>query len=339
MPYHVTTRLAVLLAPVVLLSHASQEPSTFRSGVSAIEVDVFVTDTRGDPVRDLTKDDFELLEDGVAQPITHVSFIDLSVAPAPSGSAADSQLAASASGGRTIVMLLSGRAERIGKAAQLFVEHGMGPGDRMAVIGVLQSANPTLSFISSRTELMAAIDHFARGTGTARPEGVLPADGIAGRNVPAAAFLVAENVVTQLGAIGGRRKIVIWISPPSVFNSSRELEGVRAQRNALRAATRNNVAIYPVSVRGLALESGQGLMEMTAAYRAIADETGGEAIANTNNVAAAFERFLRDRSSYYLLAYEPAVEHTDGRFHEIIIKIKRPGLRVRSRRGYYAPGG
>jgi VWFA-related protein len=334
---HAAALLPVLLAPVALLSHASQEPVRFRAGVTAVEVDVSVTDRRGDAVRDLTKDDFELLEDGVAQRITHVSFRDLSSAP-DSHTAADQQPPASAAPGRTIVMLLAARDDRVWKAAQLFVDHGMAPGDRMAVIGVLQSARPTLSFTSDRSELLGLIDHFARGTGTARPEGVLPADGIAGRNVPAAAFLVVENVVTQLGALGGHRKIVIWISPPSVFNTL-ELERVRAQRNALRAATRNNVAIYPVSVRGLALESGQGLMETTAAYRAIADETGGEAITNTNNFAAAFRRIARDTSAYYLLTYEPAVEHTDGKFHEIAITVKRPGARVRARRGYYAPGG
>jgi VWFA-related protein len=62
----------------------AQDRPTFRSAVRLIDVDVFVTDRDGRFVRDLTVDDFELLEDGQPQTIATFSFTDLPVGrPAP----------------------------------------------------------------------------------------------------------------------------------------------------------------------------------------------------------------------------------------------------------------
>lgn len=72
----------------------------------------------------------------------------------------------------------------------------------------------------------------------------------------------------------------------------------------------------------------------------LADRTGGLFTANTNNLSLATERMLQDQSGYYLLAYrpgEPNPESKEGgaRFHKLTIKVKRSGLNVRSREGYY----
>lgn len=68
----------------------------------------------------------------------------------------------------------------------------------------------------------------------------------------------------------------------------------------------------------------------------LADRTGGLFTANTNNLSQATERMLHDQSGYYLLAYRPS-ESEPGRagFHKLTIKVKRSGLNVRSREGYY----
>jgi VWFA-related protein len=67
-----------------------QPPLTFRSGVDLIDVDVFVTDKDGRVVRDLTQDDFEIVEDGKPQAIRTFSFVDLPFArsaPSPADEA------------------------------------------------------------------------------------------------------------------------------------------------------------------------------------------------------------------------------------------------------------
>jgi VWFA-related protein len=68
----------------------------------------------------------------------------------------------------------------------------------------------------------------------------------------------------------------------------------------------------------------------------LADQTGGLFTANTNNLSLATERMLQDQSGYYLLAYRPSEPSTGSpRFHKLTFKVKRSGVNVRSREGYY----
>jgi hypothetical protein len=73
--------------------------------------------------------------------------------------------------------------------------------------------------------------------------------------------------------------------------------------------------------------------------RELADQTGGFAAVNTNNVAPAFERIVDANSRYYVLGYYPPTHPRDGTFHKIEVRVKRPGLRVEARRGYASPRG
>jgi hypothetical protein len=60
---------------------------------------------------------------------------------------------------------------------------------------------------------------------------------------------------------------------------------------------------------------------------------------NRNDFDGAFERMVRDNSTYYVLGYYPSNERRDGRFRSIDVRVRRPGLQVRSRKGYQAPRG
>src|SRR6185436_1394409 len=60
---------------------------------------------------------------------------------------------------------------------------------------------------------------------------------------------------------------------------------------------------------------------------------------NRNDLRDAFDRIVRDNSSYYVLAYYPPSDKRDGKFHKIEVKVNRPGVAVRSRRGYASPRG
>ncbi len=63
---------------------------------------------------------------------------------------------------------------------------------------------------------------------------------------------------------------------------------------------------------------------------------------NTNNLRQGFERIENDLHNYYLLGYTPANDVYDGRFRKIEVKVKRPGVTVAARKGYFAvrdPGG
>jgi VWFA-related protein len=118
-------------------------------------------------------------------------------------------------------------------------------------------------------------------------------------------------------------------------------------REVFTAANRANCAIYALDPRGLAafefdIDQGVGQQMDKAALdagldtlRTLADETDGRAILNSNDLVKGLRQMVKDASSYYLLGYT-ASSPTDGKFKQIRVKVKRPGLQVRARKGYWA---
>lgn len=174
-----------------------------------------------------------------------------------------------------------------------------------------------------------------------------------------------RNLANYLSGISGRRKAIIYFSEGvdydiyDVFNTSGGASAVlQASRDAVAAATRANVAIYGIDPRGLTAMGddmievqdtpqdtslglglstfGQELQRSQDSLRVLSNETGGFPIVNQNDLASAFERVVADNSQYYLLGYYSTNEKRDGRFHRIEVKVTRPGLTVRSRKGYVA---
>ncbi len=119
-------------------------------------------------------------------------------------------------------------------------------------------------------------------------------------------------------------------------------------REVYDAANRANTAIYTLDPRGLAafeydINEGVGLQRDQAqlkdtmdTLRVLADETDGRAIVNMNDLDKGLRQIVRDSSAYYLLGYYSAQAPTDGKFHEIRVRVKKPGLQVRARKGYWA---
>ena len=68
----------------------------------------------------------------------------------------------------------------------------------------------------------------------------------------------------------------------------------------------------------------------------LADETDGRAIVNRNDLAAGMRQIIRDSSAYYLVGYNSKKAPNDGRFHKIRVRVKRSGVEVRHRKGYWA---
>ena len=92
--------------------------------------------------------------------------------------------------------------------------------------------------------------------------------------------------------------------------------------------------------QGIGLRSLMNELRLSQdSLRTLADETGGFAAVNANDFTTAFERIVSDNSGYYVLAYYPPSPKRDGKFHKIEVRVSRPGLTVRARRGYVAPKG
>ncbi len=119
-------------------------------------------------------------------------------------------------------------------------------------------------------------------------------------------------------------------------------------REVYNAANQANTAIYALDPRGLApfeydINEGVGqridrnvLNSTMDALRTLADETDGRAIVNRNDLEGGLRQIVRDTSAYYLVAYSSSRAPSDGKFHEIKVKVKRPGVQVRARKGYWA---
>jgi VWFA-related protein len=366
----ITTCLA--LAPPALMGQApASQPQlpTFRAEGRAIEVDVYVTDPQGRFVRGLARDDFEILEDDQPQEINAFTFVDVPIesSSAQKGhrdtrAAVDSDVTTNVTTGRIYVLLLDtwgvsvsggaivSRSEMFRftqRVALRFVDEVLGASDMMAVVHVQDSRSDAQAFTSNKGLLRAAINRLKPDVDSDQPGN--GCDALRLRN----SYEMLEAVSERLGAMTGRRKAILWVNGRVPFDpSDRDECGLAAaaasslvfmQRDAMRAATRHNVAIYPIDSLGLNAdpvrsgEPGRLRLLRQAALRGIAEDTGGDAILNTNNFSPAFERIVQAHSTYYLLGYRPAKDHRDGQFHSITVRVRRPNVTVRARKGYGAP--
>jgi VWFA-related protein len=182
-----------------------------------------------------------------------------------------------------------------------------------------------------------------------------------------------EELANHLAALPGR-KCLVWVSggfPFSYGNITFEYgkvnESLRSFSDPLaraaRAITNANVAIYPVDgsmLAGAARVSPsydaaatpgttpqkvlrqineQAQDEVAANHNTmtdLADKTGGRAIYNSNDVQGAIRLAMSDSRLTYTLGYYPSNASFDGGFRPIKVSVKRPGTRLRYRRGYYA---
>jgi len=160
-----------------------------------------------------------------------------------------------------------------------------------------------------------------------------------------------ERAMAALG--GGRdRRSVVLVSDGMIRD-----ERIAEFRQVLETARRTNAVIYFVDARGLRaneMASGPELpmpidpsyFPVAMAYAAsesagaegLALDTGGLVVQDANDLAAALHGISRESRAFYLLGYEPTDKRLDGRFRRIEVRVRRPGVVVRARKGYYAGG-
>jgi VWFA-related protein len=120
--------------------------------------------------------------------------------------------------------------------------------------------------------------------------------------------------------------------------------------DVMNEANAANASFYPVDPRGLAVfdtPAGPGqpppivvdmalLRRRIEALRTLAGNTDGIAVVDSNDLDKGLQRISDDLTSYYLLGYLSTNSKLDGRFRALKVKVKRPGIEVRARRGYRA---
>jgi len=120
----------------------------------------------------------------------------------------------------------------------------------------------------------------------------------------------------------------------------------RRFRDLFGEANRANVSFYPIDPRGLAgFDSSMAaplplavdraqLVTRSESLRTLALNTDGLALVNNNDLKAQLRRAADDLTSYYLMGYYSTNSKLDGRFRAIKVRSTRPGVEIRSRRGY-----
>ena len=122
-------------------------------------------------------------------------------------------------------------------------------------------------------------------------------------------------------------------------------------RDIMGEANRANATFYTVDPRGLPVfdtpigpeppptivQDHAMLRTRLENLRTLAENTDGMTVQNSNDLDIGLKRIANDLSSYYLLGYLSTSARLDGKYHAIKVRVKRPGIDVRARRGYRSP--
>jgi VWFA-related protein len=381
---------AALIFAIVLDPAARQAPPqppqapTFRVAVDYVEVDAVVTDRDGKFVGGLTKDDFEVLEDGKPQTISAFTLVDLPVRrPAPPafrGTPVEPDVRTNAGefNGRVMVLVLDDllvdakRTLKVRAAAKEFINKHVSENDLVAVLNTGRSTS-SQNFTNNRALLLAAVDRFVGSRLKSIAMATMEYFQMTNEAVdPHAqerpvrtrdALGRLKNAAEYLANVRGRRKALIWFSEGVDFNLDdpmlRDAPLVRdAMAELMGTAQRSGVSFYALDPRGLGaglddntgislpedLQSPIGMQSVLSEVRftqgslhTISNETGGFAVVGGGDINNHFDRIVEENSSYYLLGYYPASDKKDGKVRSLDVRVKRPGLRVRSRKAYTAP--
>ncbi|MEO6213309.1 MAG: VWA domain-containing protein [Vicinamibacterales bacterium] len=336
---------ALMLAATVGWQDA-QRPPTFRTGAEVVRVDVTVIDSRGRPVTDLTANDFVIDEDGVRQQIQSFKFIELTGQRAPgddlsltitSRNHAATELARDDV--RVFVVYWDEyhisplvAAERMRFEVANFIRTMTGPTD---VIALMDPWTPIsdLTFTRDHDELAFAVSKLQGRQGVLLP----PRNGAEenqmrhARSIPLARAQVAasalKSAIGYLGSLRQARSSVIYVGSDFAIG-----DDFMKTQELIDAANDANVAVYSISPEGLQTRS----VNRAGIIRDLASNTGGEAL-RANAVTQGFRRVVEQARASYLLGYSPAPKRFDGKFHKIKVTVKKQGIDVRARNGYWAP--
>lgn len=344
--------VAVLLAVSVLASAQQPPPTpqqpTFRAGTDLVRVDVTATVRADEPVADLQPSDFELTEDDVPQVVETMKFVrvdgerttDLNE-PLQIRSREHAVQEAARDDVRLFGIFLDDyhidkRPEitlPLREAISSFIKQ-LGPNDLAVMMEPLESLRD-LKYTRSKADLLERVRTFEGRRGEVFPlKSAVEEAQMSQRNwmeLRAGVTLSALGALaTQLGGLREGRKSILFFSqgPPVRMGSPND----QRMKEAMEAANRGNVTIHVIDPRPLG-SVGFGGDDI---LRRIAYDTGGRAIVGTNDPERHLRSVMADASAYYLIGYTPTRRTNDGKFHEIKVRVKRRGVKVTARRGYWA---
>jgi VWFA-related protein len=358
--------LAILARGSLWIPAAAQDkPFTVSVDTRLVVQTVRVTSRDGHPLEGLTRENFELTEDGVPQTISVFEFEKLDDTPrgqqAPTVPAlrekesfADRRLLA-----LYFDMGFMSAVDRLRalSSAQEFIEKQMTAADLVAIITYSGGAvrirrdftDDVAALQETLTFLLNGEDEDDLGTDFGQNTGEF---NLFNTDRQLAALQTAVNMLS----IHKQHKSLVY------FASGMRLGGVDNQaqlRATLNAARRANVAFYPVDSRGLtalptsgdasrpssggaglytgatAMAALRGFQRSQDALFTLAADTGGKALLDYNDLSLGIVQAQRGLSSYYVLGYYPTNTAPDGKVRRVKISLKNASADLAYRESYY----
>jgi VWFA-related protein len=368
--------IKVLCVPLLAsLAAAQSDEPLARVNTRLVEVDVVVRSKTG-PITGLTKEDFKVTDNGKPQTVAAFRLMSRENRPStstqlPEGVVSNRLMNREAEAAGVTVLLVdrvnTSDSDQTEVRRQLLHYLETAPkGERLALYSLSKTLRVIQDFTSDPAVLRKKV--FSNGsaessvdltaelfaedlpvTGDAMTDAMTQnaanemKDEAVRRRVDLTAYAL-ELIAKHLEGLAGRKKL-LWFS--SSFPAEYSYQGSRNGRQqievrefsgkiekAAKALNQANVAVYPVDPRnpydgGF---SAPGIDTMNL----LAGKTGGRAFYVINDMEAAIKTIVDDDEVTYMLGFYPADVKLDGSFHPISVKVARPGVEVRYRKGYFA---
>ncbi len=301
--------LALLCVSSLAAALVYAAPPQIRVQVNLVNLFATVRDKHKAIVTNLSKDDFQVSEDGQPQEITNFS--------AESNLPITLGLLIDTSGSEAYTL----PAEQ--DAATRFLSRVLRKGDLAMVISFDLDVDLLADFTDDRGRLDRAI-HRAKinaATGSILAQGPLPQGRNGGTNFYDAVYLAAHD---KLADEAGRKALLILTDAEDTGSKLRLQE-------AIESAQRTDTVIHILLIS----QDGGDL----GVAKKMTDETGGRTIVvrNEKNMEQAFDQISEELRSQYTLSYIPTNKAHDGSYRKIKLEMKNKDYSVLTRRGYYAP--
>lgn len=315
----------------------------FRVDVDLTTIQVTASDKRGEPVRNLAKEDFQLYEDGERREILSLDEVNAQAANSALGVNLTDESALSR--GKTVLIVFDDTAigseylQTARKAAADFVRRNMRSQDVFAVAAFGMSMQILQNFTGEKEAVLKAVES--------------PAGANAGGGPIYFENLLREfaKIIPSLGRIRGQKTVVIYaqaalstggLSQLPEFTSmgiddviGRRSVAVQTARgsgtlestykNLLEAARKANVVFYTVDPGGLNSPDPS----IAISLRSLATESGGYSILDTNALDSGLDGLDRQISNYYILGYQSVAKAQDGGYPKILVRTKLKGISLK----------
>jgi Ca-activated chloride channel family protein len=291
-------RISILLLVLVSLASSALAQVTFRAGVDLTTFAVTVTDKKGNLVTDLSKDDFEIVEDGKKQSLDYFAIGDGDAAPPMH---------------LGLMIDASGSMQNDMKLAQ---------GAAIKFLNMLPAAED-ITLVDFDTQVR--ITRYPQRDFARLIERI--------RQRKAYGFTALYDALgTYLDGADSQdgRKVMV------MYTDGGDTRSALSFSETMTLLKASNVTVYAI---GLVDNAGSARTQLQMTLRQLVETTGGEAFfpSAMKDVESAYDKVLREIKGQYHLGYQSTNTLRDGAWRKVEIRLKRPGLRVRSRKGYFGP--